>query len=130
MHGIYFILIIGVYLSLRGVVYYYNNSIIYISEIGELESNTNNALQCITDRMPCCRSPQNGDWYFPNGTIIKSNLDPFTTFYRNSGDDGTVNLNHVRLNDNTTSPVGLFCCRVSDSTNITQQICAYISELC
>ena len=35
-----------------------------------------------------------------------------TTFYRNRGDDGTVNLN--RLNTNVITPTGLFCCEVPD----------------
>lgn len=126
--------IVGVYLSLRGVIYN-NNSIICITEIGEAESATNNALQCITDRMPCCQTPPNGygEWYLPNGELVgltKNHSDPFNTFYRTRGDDGAVNLNHVGSTLNrTNSPLGLFCCQVPDSTNVIQQICAYISEL-
>lgn len=118
---------------MRGVIYN-NNSIICITEIGEVESATNNALQCITDRMPCCQTPPNryGEWYFPNGELVglrQNRPDPFNTFYRNRGDDGAVNLNHVGSTLNrTNSPVGLFCCRVPDSTNVIQQICVYIGE--
>ena len=36
-----------------------------------------------------------------------------TSFYRNRGDDGTVNLN--RLNTNVMMPTGLFCCEVPDA---------------
>ena len=63
---------IGVYLSLKGVVYA-NNSVISITEIGETnpDTNLNEGLQCITDRVPCCRSTfRAGEWYFPNGTMV------------------------------------------------------------
>ena len=57
---IYIIIIfcIGVYLSLKGSVYA-NNSVIIITEIGaesDPDTATNEALQCITDRRPCCRT--------------------------------------------------------------------------
>ena len=54
-------------------------------------------------------------------------------FYRNRGDDGTVNLN--RLNSNITSPIGLFCCMVPDATSLNingayemQRICVNIGK--
>jgi hypothetical protein len=50
-----------------------------------------------------------------------------TSFYRNRGNDGTVNLN--RLNTNVFMPTGLFCCEVPDVLNIIQRLCANISEL-
>ena len=55
----------------------------------------NNALQCVTDKSPCCRFANRvGEWYFPNGTVILSGPGP--AFYRNKGhDDGTVNLNYI-----------------------------------
>ena len=55
---------------------------------------------------------------------------PFSgpTFYRNRGsDDGTVNLN--RVNTNVMSPTGLFCCVVSDATDVMQRVCASVCEL-
>jgi hypothetical protein len=87
----------GVYLSLRGAVYA-NNSAIPIAEIGQTNStsNTGHGLHCITDRMPCCAALaiRTGEWLFPNGvTIVPGPLQSPTTFYRNRGDDGTVNLN-------------------------------------
>ena len=114
----------GVYLSLREVVYA-NNSAIQITEIGETNSMTNSGLQCITDRMPCCSTAPNrlGEWLFPNGTTAPGPQENPTTFYRNRGDDGTVNLN--RLNTNV-SPVGLFCCDVPDAAGNIQPLCANI----
>ena len=119
----------GVYLSLRGVVYA-NNSAIQITEIGETNTamppppNSNNGLQCITDRMPCCAAQSNrfGQWKFPNQTNVGIS-GTTASFYRNRGDDGTVNLN--RLN-NVVMPTGLFCCEVPDAAGITQRLCADI----
>ena len=49
-----------------------------------------------------------------------------TTFYRNRGDDGTVNLN--RLNSDVMMPTGMFCCVVPDATGVNMSTCAIISE--
>ena len=48
------------------------------------------------------------------------------TFYRNRGDNGTVNLN--RVDTGVMSPIGLFCCEVPDGNNVTQRLCADIGE--
>ena len=123
---------IGVYLSLNGVVYA-NNSLIAITEIGETDSSTsppqNNGVQCITGRMPCCTGPnfRLGDWLFPDGGVVPSRSSA-TSFYRNRGTDGSVNLNH--FNSNTTHPTGLFCCVVPDATDVNQTLCINISKLC
>ena len=121
----------GVYLSLKGTVYA-NNSVISIAEIGGTDvsspsspQNTNNGLQCITDRMPCCRFAPNtaGEWLFPNGTMVPGQITA-STFYRNRGhDDGTVNLN--RLN-NVIMPTGKFCCVIPDTTDVIQWVCASV----
>ena len=75
--------------------------------------------------MPCCATNPNraGQWYYPNGTQIPT-LGAATTFYRNRGDGGTVNLN--RLNSDVMSPTGLFCCVVPDATGVDQTVCVDI----
>ena len=90
---------------------------------------SNTGLQCITDRSPCCATTPNrfGEWYFPNEVAVPSIAGAPTTFYRNRGDDGTVNLN--RLNTNVIMPTGLFCCEVPDGSGRMQRVCANISEL-
>lgn len=121
----------GVYLSLKEAVYP-NNSHILITEIGETNTsfspppNSNNGLQCITDRMPCCRAPQNraGEWFFPNGSAVPLLGGGATAFYRNRGDDGTVNLN--RLNSDVMMPTGRFCCVVPDATSTSVTVCSNI----
>ena len=121
---------VGIYLSLKGVVYA-NNSMICITEIGETNPDTdqNNGLQCITDRMPCCRTAfRAGEWYIYTGsdrTMIPGPLLTDTSFvYRNRGyDDGTVNLNRP---SGVIMPTGLFCCEVPDFDGDSQSLCAYI----
>ena len=117
----------GVYLSLNGVIYA-NNSVISITEIGEtrnIYTTSNTGLQCITDRRPCCSSFPNryGQWFFPDRTTVPS-LSYNSLFYRNRGDNGTVNLN--RVNASVTMPTGQFCCMVHDAADTEQTVCADI----
>ena len=95
-----------------------------ISEIG---NSVDNRLQCITDRMPCCGSEGVGEWYFPGDGGMVPTITGATTFYRNRGDDGTVNLN--RVNNDVVIPTGQYCCVVPDATGVMQWACAMISEL-
>ena len=118
----------GVYLSLKGVVYA-NNSAIQITEIGETTDTSNAGLQCITDRIPCCRFAfRAGEWYTytPERTMVPGESTA-VRFYRDRGrDDGTVNLNRP---DGVMMPIGLFCCEVPSATGGDQTACANIGEL-
>ena len=125
--------LLGVYLSLKGTVYA-NNSVIFVNEIGETDDNSikpsqNDALQCITDKSPCCRFAPNtaGEWYFPNGTVVPAQSASSTVLYRNRGfDDGTVNLNHINTLPTVSVPTGLFCCVLPDMDDNNQRLCADI----
>ena len=122
-----FFFFLGVYLFLKEVVYP-NNSFITITEIGNVyRQPMNNALQCVTDLMPCCKLARIGEWYFPNGTRVPLLGDGATAFYRSRGLDGTVNLH--QLNANITQPTGLYCCRFPDATGANQTLCINISML-
>ena len=102
-----------------------NNGAVFISDIGNAD---NNRLQCISDRMPCCRSSQTGEWYFPDGGMVQpigSTPTP-TAFFRNRGDDGTVNLN--RVSNDVMMPTGQYCCEVPDATGVNRMTCAIICE--
>ena len=118
---------IGVYISLMQAVYA-NNSLIPITEIGETNTTSNTGLQCITDKRPCCQNMSNraGEWYFPDGNTVPGPLGNPTTFYRNRGDDGTVNLN--RVNTRVMSPTGLFCCKVPSTLEPNVIACVYTGE--
>ena len=116
---------VGVYLSLKGVVYP-NNSRILITEIGPTNTSPpNSGVQCITDRMPCCGTKPNraGEWFFPNGSVVPIQSIA-TTFHRTRGDDGTVNLN--RLSSDVMVPTGRFCCVLPDATSTEVTVCANI----
>ena len=119
----------GVYLSLKQMLFYTNDTIIPITEIGETDEIStikNNGLQCITDRKPCCKSRPRylGEWYFPSGEVVSKLYLKVNAFYRNRGpNDGTVNLNCD--DTNITYPTGLFCCVVPDATDV-KTICANI----
>ena len=120
---------VGVYLFHGGIAYI-NNSAIHIDVIENHYSyNIYGTLQCITDKQHCCRSNRAGEWFYPDGTIVKPEYlacDNRDGFYRNRGDEGNVILN--RLNSSVMSPTGLFCCVVPNSEGIRQTLCAYICE--
>ena len=115
----------GVYLALRGA-YVANNSNINIRSIGQSSDRPNGALQCITDRMPCClrQNPRLnlGEWYLPNRQLVQGSTST-AVFYRNRGNNGEVSLNRP---SDVMSPAGRFCCEVSDATDTNQTLCAII----
>lgn len=76
----------GVYLSLKGTVLP-NSTAVVSTDIGSREGRDYDALQCITDKKTCCRSPY-GEWLFPNGTFVPKPAGA-TTFYRLRSDNGT-----------------------------------------
>lgn len=134
-YGIFYAPYIGVHLSLRSTVYA-NNSVIFLSMIGEkfdrngqqwVHLSSPNSLQCITDRMPCCRyyGVRVGEWYFPNASHVPP-LGYYYTYYRTRGDDGSVRLN--RRSDSNFIETGLFCCVVPDAMDNSQTVCANIGE--
>ena len=115
--------LIGVYLSLGGLEII-NNSIIFITEIGQIEHG---GLQCITDKMPCCAYPNRaGDWFFPNRTVVYAYYYNYG-FYQSRGYDGNITLN--RPFSAVVSPTGLFCCTVPDARGVNHILCVNISKL-
>ena len=114
----------GVYLALRGV-HITNNSNINIRNIGQTSDDPNGALQCITDRIPCCRRQniRHGEWYQPNGELVQGKFS-ITAFYRNRGDNGEVSLSRP---SGVIYPNGMFCCEVPDATNTNRTLCVNIS---
>ena len=120
----------GVFFSLKDVIYA-NNSVIPITEIGETNTTSNTGLQCITDRKPCCAAVEGraGQWLFPNGTnvpVLGTGAGMATAFYRNRGNDGTVNLN--RISTSIVMPYGKFCCTVPDNDDSTPRLCIDICK--
>ena len=115
---------VGVYLTLRGESIG-TNSNVNIRNIGLSSDNPNGALQCITDRNPCCKgNPRLGEWYLPDGGIVQERQST-TEFYRNRGTSGEVFLNRPSV---TMSPTGQFCCEVADYSGNNQTVCVNIGE--
>ena len=113
----------GVYLRQNGI-FLANNSAVFISDIGRED---NSILQCVTDSMSCCTSPNTaGNWYFPGDERRVPSFSNRATFYRDRGDDGTVNLH--RVSNNVMMPTGQFCCVVPDATGVDQWACANVGE--
>ena len=117
---------LGAYLALRGI-FIANNSQVNIRNIGQFSDSPSGALQCITDRIPCCMSqnPSLGEWYQPNGELVRGTTST-TAFYRTRRDNGEVFLSRP---SGVESPTGLFCCEVSDATDSNQTLCVNIGEL-
>ena len=115
----------GVYIQLRDTVYS-NNSNIIINDIGE----GTNSLICFTDLVDCCTSDQSlngqalGNWFYPDGSPVGIRSDNTRGFYRNR-DTSRVRLNRK---ENTTSPLGLFCCEVPDATYNVIRVCVNIGR--
>ena len=104
---------IGVYLFLNRRVHN-NDTIIPIRNIGESSAG----LQCITDKMSCCRRARLGQWFFPNHESVTY---PFNVTWNA---DGAVILN--RLSGTTLSPTGLAYCAIPDATGAEQRLYAHI----
>ena len=101
-----------------------NNSYV---DIHDIEEGDDGALLCVTDLMQCCHRFYTandralGQWFYPNGTDVPIN-DYGYDFYRNRGHS------ILRLNrrNNASSPTGLYCCELPDSTFTTHRVCANI----
>ena len=48
-------------------------------------------------------------------------------FYRNRDNNGRVYLNRRTIT--ATTPVGRYCCEVSDAANVNQTLCVFIGKL-
>ena len=103
-----------------------NNSQVNIRSIGTSTDDPNGALQCITDRFPCCMSqdPQHGEWYLPNGELVQGTTST-TALYRSRGDNGEVSLNRP---SDIMYPIGRYCCEVANAANINQTLCVIIGK--
>ena len=128
------LILVGVYLSLKRMLYY-TNAIIPITNIGETNTSMvsveNNAIQCITDKSSCCED-NIGEWYYPSEErveVFDLSFNNSIIFYLNRGpNDGTVNLNRHKSNINLTSLIGEFCCVIPDVTNFNRKICAIMGK--
>ena len=109
--------------SLRGITYQ-NNSRVSLEGIGEGDD----ALLCITNQTTCCSRPYTGEmgpaignWFFPNGTevpseVVNATLGTHWDFYRDRG-EMVVSMHRRRGGEH-----GIYRCEVPDAMNVTQAI--------
>ena len=115
----------GVYLHHNGV-FLENDSRMFINEIGANTKSSQSAVVCTSDRIPCCRAIQHGEWKFPDGSLVQSRSQQPTTYVRTRDNSGNVNL--FRTNNLVTSPIGIFCCEIEDATGVDHMVCVNIGE--
>ena len=110
----------GLSIEFMGVTYA-NNSAIAITEVGK----DDDAVLCMTDLTPCCRTSQKGNWRYPDGTLVDNNLSG-DGIYRNRG---TMVVRLHRRNSATT-PTGQYCCEVPTMANPSsnEALCIILCE--
>ena len=118
LHHLVLSLLIVVYLKL-GTNNLTNNSVVVITDI---ETGAN-GLICTTTFKPCCKDGKQGEWYYPNGTMVP-NRAAGEDFYRSRSKDGEVRLSR---RNNAMSPTGIFHCELPVSDNVTQAL--YVGKL-
>ena len=101
----------GVRFSLNGTTYQ-NNSLVTLEDIGD---SNDDALLCMTEYSTCCKQPALGNWFFPNGTRVRSSGNNWD-FHRTRGDMAVV------LHRRRGGVDGVYSCVVPDAMNVTQTI--------
>ena len=94
-----------------------NNSVVVITDIGDVADGS--PLICTTTFTPCCKDGKQGEWYYPDGTVVPDSTAN-EDFFRNRGDDGEVRLNRIR--NNAISPTGIFHCELPGPNGVTQTL--------
>ena len=103
-------------------VSYPNNSVLSLNDIED--TSTGSAILCTTNRSPCCRSPNRGEWYYPSGSIVPNNAAG-EDFYRGRGSEQTIRLNR---RNNAQSPTGSFCCELPDNSDVNHILCVSLGK--
>jgi hypothetical protein len=82
-------------------------------------SEDDNALFCHTTLTSCCRNPNRGDWFYPNGNIVdkKITIPLLHPFYRDRG-TRVVRLHHR----GNSSQRGRFKCVIPNHNDIDQSV--------
>ncbi len=87
------------------------------------------SLTCHTDSITCCRGVDNGDpsstmgngeWLFPNGTIIVRNKFAGSGFYYTRFHQ----VLRLHRQGDIQTPLGTYCCRLPDSGGEMRTFCA------
>ena len=113
-------------MTLRRTSYRTNNSVVLLDDIGD----TSGALHCITDLDGCCVDPDQGEWYYPNGTEVSTGYGFHTTRSIRTMEQGGGGRVSLRRKAEVVSPTGTYCCQVLTATNGSNNdtFCVFLSE--
>ena len=100
-----------VYFMLRGKNYTDGDTVM-ITDIGEGD----NALLCVTDNTECCDPPDEGEFFYPDGTAV--GFSSINSLYRNRGEQ-FIGLNR---RNGATSPLGRYRCAIPDASGVTRSV--------
>ena len=121
------------------------DDILYRAPIDGFREDPSNAngfhdlsLVCVTDLDDCCESPRTvqGDWYYPDGSIVAFDPSASITFRSNRGPNEVINgrqfYGSVRLWRRYSKPSGRgrFYCELPSAAdpNVTETLYANIGE--
>lgn len=97
-----------------GSTMYVDGSTVSLSDIGEGDAG---ALLCKTDKVGCCKSSLQGEFYYPDDTLVPVRAIGHPV-YRNRG-EGYIRLNYYGSGG---APTGLYRCEIPDSSGALQSI--------
>ena len=115
--------LLPVEVELSGTTYTANNTVLLLDEIGE---EVDNRLICRTDLTSCCRNPFVGEWFFSNGTMIRTTTESTDGWHRTRSSNREVFL-HRR--PQTTTILDYYCCVIPTASNTDSTVCVFLSEL-
>ena len=115
--GVLFVLLLSpppdLHFKLRGVIYP-NNTAIMVDDIGQGDTD---GLLCVTGNTACCSNSRQGEFKFPDGSIVPTS-NAGQDFFRNRGSQ------LIRLNrrNGATSPLGKYSCEIPNARGVSQSI--------
>jgi hypothetical protein len=98
---------------------YLNNTVVLVGDIGEGDD----ALLCVTDNRDCCDTGREGDFRFPNRSLVPTS-SAGQDFYQTRGSQ------FIRLNrrNGVVSPVGTYGCGLPDANGMISVILIRIGK--
>ena len=113
----------------RGTSYYTNNTSLFITDLGDVDSNN---VLCMTDLAGCCTDPGRGEWIYSNGNndadgnSLVGNNRSGDKIFRTRGDM----VVRLERRNNPIGPTGQYCCQVPTmvTPDTDSTMCVILSE--
>ena len=124
-----FLCITGLQIMFKGTSYYTNNTSLFITDLGDVDSNN---VLCVTDLDGCCTSPGRGQWIYPDGftnadgnSLVRNNPSS-DDFFRTRGDM----VVRLERRNNPIGPTGQYCCQIPTIATLDTDstMCVILSE--